>query len=132
MSPKLISSPEDRKRLLLGYGMDTVTELPFDTVLTISAKDHQGLAPLEEAIRARFGTDTADAGSILTNARQAGAVEQAIASLQRALDSLDAGFTPDAVLFDVEAALTALGEITGRQMREEVVSRIFSRFCVGK
>ena len=109
-----------------------VTELPFDTVLTISAKDQKGLAPLEEAIRARFGTDTADAGSILTNARQAGAVEQALTALQRALDSLDLGFTPDAVLFDVEAALTALGEITGRQMREEVVSRIFSRFCVGK
>ena len=33
VSPKLISSPEDRKRLLLGCGMDTVTELPFDKAL---------------------------------------------------------------------------------------------------
>ena len=40
--------------------------------------------------------------------------------------------TPDAVLTDVEEALEALGEITGRTMREEVVNRIFSRFCVGK
>jgi len=109
-----------------------VTELPFDTVLTISAKDARGLDALEEIIRARFGTEGHQSGSILTNARQAGAVEQALAALERTLQSLDAGFTPDAVLLDVEAALAALGEITGRHMREEIVSRIFSRFCVGK
>lgn len=109
-----------------------VKSLPFDTVLTISARDARGLTELEQIIRARFGTADHVSGSILTNARQAGAVEQAHAALQRALSALDAGFTPDAVLTDVEAALTALGEITGKQMREEVVNRIFSRFCVGK
>ena len=40
--------------------------------------------------------------------------------------------TPDAVLTDVEAALERLGELTGRAVREDVVDRIFSRFCVGK
>jgi len=40
--------------------------------------------------------------------------------------------TPDAVLVDVEAAMEALGEITGQTMREEITNRIFSRFCVGK
>ena len=42
------------------------------------------------------------------------------------------GVTPDAVLTEVEYALGALGEITGRGMREDIVSRIFERFCVGK
>lgn len=40
--------------------------------------------------------------------------------------------TPDAVLTDAEEALDALGELTGRTAKEEIVSRIFSRFCVGK
>jgi tRNA modification GTPase len=43
-----------------------------------------------------------------------------------------AGLTPDAILTDAEEALNALGELTGRTAREELVDRIFSRFCVGK
>lgn len=40
--------------------------------------------------------------------------------------------TADAVLTDAEDALSALGELTGRTLREDLVSRIFERFCVGK
>ena len=40
--------------------------------------------------------------------------------------------TPDAVLVDVEGAMEALGELTGRSLREDVTARIFERFCVGK
>ena len=40
--------------------------------------------------------------------------------------------TPDAVLVDVEQALQALAELTGRTMREDLINRIFARFCVGK
>ena len=40
--------------------------------------------------------------------------------------------TADAVLTDAEEALSALGELTGRTAGEEIVSRIFQRFCVGK
>ena len=40
--------------------------------------------------------------------------------------------TPDAVLTDVELAMQALGEVTGRTVREDITDRIFERFCVGK
>ena len=53
-------------------------------------------------------------------------------SLRRAREALDAGLTPDAVLTDVESALSALGELTGRTLREDLVQNIFDRFCVGK
>ncbi|MFR1233191.1 MAG: tRNA modification GTPase [Evtepia gabavorous] len=43
-----------------------------------------------------------------------------------------AGVTPDALLTDVEQAMAALGELTGRTVREDITSRIFQRFCVGK
>ena len=48
------------------------------------------------------------------------------------MEALENGLTPDAVLTDAEEALDALGELTGRTAKEEIVSRIFSRFCVGK
>ena len=40
--------------------------------------------------------------------------------------------TPDAVLTDTEEALNALGELTGKTVREDLVATIFARFCVGK
>ena len=43
-----------------------------------------------------------------------------------------AGLTPDVVLTEAEGALDALGELTGRTAREDMVTRIFERFCVGK
>ena len=42
------------------------------------------------------------------------------------------GIAPDAVLTEVEGALAALGELSGRTVREDVTNGIFSRFCVGK
>ena len=47
-------------------------------------------------------------------------------------EALTAGLTPDVVLTEAEGALDALGELTGRTAREEMVTRIFERFCVGK
>ena len=53
-------------------------------------------------------------------------------SLEEALETLGWGQTLDAVSVNIEEALDALGELTGRTAREEIVDRIFSRFCVGK
>ena len=59
-------------------------------------------------------------------------VRRARDAVLRARTALDDGLTPDAVLTDAEEALDALGELTGRTAKDEIVSRIFSRFCVGK
>ena len=75
---------------------------------------------------------SAPAGELLTNARQAEAADRAAAAVSRAQAALRAGVTPDAVLTEVEQALSALGELTGRTVREDITDRIFSRFCVGK
>lgn len=71
-------------------------------------------------------------GELLTNARQADAVERALSAVAEARGALDMGMTPDVVLTDCEAALEALGELNGKRIREDLVDTIFSRFCVGK
>ena len=49
-----------------------------------------------------------------------------------ALAGLQTGTPPDLLLLDVEEAISALGELTGRTVREDITARIFERFCVGK
>ena len=107
-------------------------ELPFDLVVPMCAKTGQGIEQLEEAVEMLFPDDLPCDGAILTNARQAAAIDRAGAALASARNSMELHMTPDAVLVDVEDALEALGEITGKAMREEITNQIFSRFCVGK
>ena len=101
--------------------------------VSLSAVTGEGLERLEDAVAALFpaGEDT-DSGSLLTDRRQEEAAARARDAIRRAREALAAGLTPDAILTDAEEALDALGELTGRTAKEEIVSRIFSRFCVGK
>ncbi len=105
-------------------------QLPL-SALSISAKKGDGLAALEALVCEMFPNDMACDGSILTNARQADAISRAKQSLELSLQSM-AFQTPDAVLVDVEDAMNALGELTGKTVREDITHDIFARFCVGK
>lgn len=101
--------------------------------VTISAATGAGLDELERAVAEIFPSGIeVPAGEILTNARQADAVERALHSIDAAHDAMAYGFTPDAVVTEVECAMSALGELTGKTVREDVTARIFERFCVGK
>ena len=101
--------------------------------VSLSALTGQGMEDLAEAVAALFPAgDPGEAGSLLTDRRQEDAARRARAAVRRGRAALDGGLTPDAVLTDAEEALDALGELTGRTAREEIVSAVFSRFCVGK
>lgn len=104
----------------------------FDKFCLVSAATGDGLEELEQLITACFPNGGDEVGSLLTNARQAEAATRARASVVSAIDGLNLGITPDALLTDAEQAMTALGELTGRSVREDITDRIFSRFCVGK
>lgn len=92
----------------------------------------EGLGELETAISGMFPEPNVPCGEILTNVRHKDAVARSLASLQEGLRAMQDGITPDAVLTEVEAAMTALGELDGRTLREDITNRIFERFCVGK
>ena len=105
------------------------TSLP---VIPVSSVTGEGLDALERAIASLFPLPEAPAGEILTNARQAEALGRAAESLRAALNAMEQGLTPDLVLTESETAMSAIGELTGRSVREDVTDRIFQRFCVGK
>ena len=102
-------------------------------VVELSAKEGRGLDELEKAIAALFPKDeTVPYGELLSNQRQEEAANRALSSVRRAHEALSLGVTPDALLTDVEEALSALGELTGQSVRDDITDRIFQRFCVGK
>ena len=107
-------------------------ELPFMTILPVSIKDGTGLETLPDVLEEMFGGGMPCDGSILTNARQYDACRRAYEAMLESLKGLKLGQTPDAVLTDVEAAMEAMGEVTGATVREDITARIFERFCVGK
>ena len=75
----------------------------------------------------RLGTD-----AVITSARQSAEAEAAHASLLSAADALQAGLPVDIAVSELEAALSALSRLDGREVADEVISEIFSKFCVGK
>ncbi len=108
------------------------SELPFVNVIHVSATTGEGLDQLADTVGLLFAGSTPCDGSILTNPRQYDAVRRAYEALLSALQGLLLGLTPDAVLTDVEQAMSAMGEVTGATVREDITARIFERFCVGK
>ncbi len=101
--------------------------------VSLSARTGYGMDRLEQAVAALFpAPEGVEAGALLTNARQAEAAGRARAAIRRGGDALQAGMPPDAVVADVEQAMSALGELTGRTVSEDVTARIFQQFCVGK
>ena len=106
---------------------------PMPPVVELSIVTGEGMDALENAVAALFPADRSiPAGEMLTNARQADAVSRALQSVRAALSAMEYGLTPDAVLTETEEAMAALGELTGKTVREDITDRIFARFCVGK
>ena len=126
----LICTKSDLGGGLMGVVPDEDWRAP-EAVIPLSSVTHEGFDALEAAVRALYPTPPAG-GTLLTNARQASAVERALVSVRAAKEALTGGMTPDAALTEIERAQTALGELTGRTAREDMVARIFERFCVGK
>ena len=110
----------------------TPSDLPFMQVISVCTKTGMGLEQLADAVDVMFANDMPCDGSILTNPRQFDAIRRAYEAMLAALQGLKLGQTPDAVLTDVEAAMEAMGEVTGNTVREDITARIFERFCVGK
>ena len=112
---------------------DTFTHCPPENYIEISAKNHIGLENIKQKLYNMCGGQNIDRlDTVITNARQAEAVNSALARLLSAVSAAEAGVPLDIVLSDVEDAATFLGHITGETLPDDVINDIFSRFCVGK
>lgn len=108
--------------------------LPFEKRVYISAETGEGFEMLAKTVNQLFidGTLDFDNDAIITGARQYAAISRAYDLLSGAIRDIEMGVSLDACCVEVECAMSALGEIDGREIGEEIVHEIFSHFCVGK
>lgn len=102
-------------------------------LVELSAKEGTGVEELEKAIGETVGTARLDpVAGMVANQRQLDCVLKAARSLDEALNALGWGETLDAVSVVIEEALDALMELTGQRASQEIIDRVFEKFCVGK
>ncbi|MBD2183590.1 tRNA uridine-5-carboxymethylaminomethyl(34) synthesis GTPase MnmE [Aerosakkonema funiforme] len=106
---------------------------PKSKILTAAARN-QGIDALEKAILAavQSGDILAANLDLAINQRQAEALTRAQISLQQVQATIADRLPLDFWTIDLRGAIQALGEITGEEVTESVLDRIFSRFCIGK
>lgn len=113
-----------------------VTSLPqqIDDVVETAAAANQGIDRLEMAIlqKVQLGKVQAADMDFAINQRQAAALVKAKASLEQVQVTIEQDFPLDFWTIDLRDAIFALGQITGEEVTESVLDRIFSRFCIGK
>jgi tRNA modification GTPase len=113
-----------------------VTEMSqkFDYSCLISAESGSGLDRLEQLIELIYIDHDLDTGNdaIISNARQMAAVSSAIEALKLGIEAIEADLPLEICCAEIEHTLSALGELDGKTVSEDIVSGIFANFCVGK
>ena len=109
-------------------------QLPED-VIRISVLTNQNIDLIEDRINQLFfdnaGLVEKDA-TYLSNARHISLIEKAVQSLQAVNEGLDLGMPVDLLQVDLTRCWEILGEITGDAAPDELITKLFSQFCLGK
>lgn len=140
---EIISMIEQKKAIILLNKTDlepklTVKELqnrcPSHPILMISAKTEEGMENLETTLQQMFleGKISFNDEVYITNARHKECLDNSIKSIEKVLESIEAGLPEDFYTIDLMDAYSSLGLILGEAVEEDLVNRIFSKFCMGK
>jgi tRNA modification GTPase len=134
-APSAIELPENIPSLLIANKSDLGrhVSLPADAIL-LSARTGEGLADLEAKIEAALLADIADeTETVLTiNARQNATLQRAAQSLARAHTALRGAAGLELVSVELRDALHDLAEVIGETDNEDILTRLFQNFCIGK
>jgi len=108
--------------------------LPFDKTVRLSAKHRQGLDLLHKTIDEviwKFGPPSREE-VLVTNVRHQEALQKSIESCKEVISGLKSGMSPEFISMDMRQTLNDLGTIIGTNITEDILSAIFSKFCIGK
>jgi tRNA modification GTPase len=108
-------------------------ELVRHQVVHLSALTGEGLDQLTAGILEPFGkVDSESEGLLITNSRHHDLLQRAQSSLEESLELLRQDASEEVVLVGLHNALKFLGEITGETTADDILTQIFSTFCIGK
>ncbi|MEA5004366.1 MAG: tRNA uridine-5-carboxymethylaminomethyl(34) synthesis GTPase MnmE, partial [Christensenella sp.] len=111
---------------------DVFARFPSYPVLGISAKTGEGLEALKSWLYEYALKDSTSAeGMVITNLRHRYALKDAAAKLGEAQQALIDGMDMDCVTIDLNGAWMSLGVVTGNTVSEDIIDRVFEKFCLG-
>ena len=140
---ELLRLTADDKRIILLNKTDLPAQLNLDSeaellgdspLFAISVLEKAGLDQLEKAIADLFfagGTGDKDA-SYVSNTRHIALLEKAGQALGEVIVGIEAGMPVDLVQIDMTRCWDFLGEIVGDSVQDELITQLFSQFCLGK
>ncbi len=133
----LILNKSDLDIVVRSEELNTVTGklgLVQQDILTISAKEQLGLEQIYKRVDELFSEDavSAEDGLIISSLRHEQLLEAARDALLSLQTSIENGLPEDFYTVDLMDAYTALGEIIGEEVNEDLINEIFSKFCMGK
>ena len=109
-------------------------DLDSENVIRISAKTGAGIEELENKIEELFNLKKLDTENefIITNIRHKDLLNKAENGLKQAKETILNGLPIDIISINIKTAIESLGEILGESISEDVLNKIFEKFCVGK
>ncbi|WP_099974097.1 tRNA uridine-5-carboxymethylaminomethyl(34) synthesis GTPase MnmE [Lactobacillus terrae] len=141
---ELLEATSDKKRIIIFNKDDLVHKISpenvdqlkeDDIVLVTSAIKNDGIETIKSTISDIFNEGIEDNNSsnvIITNARQAGLLLQAKDSLNEVINGIEMDMPIDLVQIDMTTCWETLGEIIGESYPDELITQLFSQFCLGK
>lgn len=112
----------------------SIVELDYPHIVHVSAKKQIGLDTLKKEIDSviwKYGPPSKEE-ILITNTRHKEALESAAHSIEMVVNGLHSGVSPEFLTIDMRKALSELGKIIGTNITEDILSAIFSKFCIGK
>ena len=136
---QLFEISQDSNRIILLNKVDLPEKIEIDQLpedhIKISVLKNQNIDQIEDRINALFfenaGLVEQDA-TYLSNARHISLIEKAVESLQAVNEGLALGMPVDLLQVDLTRTWEILGEITGDAAPDELITQLFSQFCLGK
>ena len=139
---QLIEVTNGSKRIILLNKTDLPGELDRnelavlvdDVVFAVSVLQNDGLDQLEQAIADLFfgGQTTDKDASYLSNTRHIALLENAVQALDEVMTGIEMGMPVDLVQMDMTRCWDYLGEVVGDSVQDELITQLFSQFCLGK
>ena len=135
----IIDAINDKKYIALLNKVDLECKLSEEVItslnrtIEISAKTGFGIENLKEEIKNLFFNGEIDSESlIISNTRHKQALYRSLEDCNLALEKINLNEYLDLISIYITSAMRALGEITGDELEEDLLNKIFSEFCCGK
>ncbi len=129
----------DKRIILIGNKTDLLVEIPHDfkelveyETIFISAKRKENINLIIDSLLLSVEQGITDTDVLVSNARHLHALQQALKAIQSVEEGFLIGLSTDLISLDIRIALHQLGEITGKITTDDILSNVFSKFCIGK